>query len=177
LDRTALRELVMKLHEDELLTLKEDRRAKCWRSSEPSAAEVGNAYRSGGEDYTVVACEENTGGDVLRRFGKAEYERLREEFGPRWQKLWLVVVVIGDRTDKPRFLAPSGGKGGDYTHLPAQTIDEDSDGWKVEAVDDETLNGFAKAVAGDNEKRRERRKKKQRLRSARNLLKKALDDA
>lgn len=161
----------MKLHEDELTELKEQKPIKVWRAVEPGASDAGKSYSSGGQEYTVLSSEAVGRGDVLRRFGKSQYDKLREEFGAR-ADYWLIVVVWGDHTDKLRLLAPIGGKSGDYTALPALAMSEEP-----EAVDAETLNRFAKAAKPAKEKLIVARKKKQRLRSARNLLKKTLDDA
>lgn len=162
----------MRLTEEELVELRERQPTKCWRPIEPTAAQPGKSYSSAGEEYTVISCEEVSQGDVMRRFGKAQYDELK-----LWKQIWLVIVVHGDRTDSVRLLAPAGGKSGDYTHIAARAMKAVDGGAEPEAVDDEVLDGFAKAAEPDREKRVNARKRKQKRRSALNLLKKTMDDA
>jgi hypothetical protein len=162
----------MRLNAAELQELKEQKPTKIWRLVEQKA-EAGKSYSAVGEEYTVLSVDMLEQKDVLRRFGMKGYEDLVERLGP-WQQIWLIVVVAGDRTDRPRLLAPSGGKSGDYTSQSARAM-KDTVGVEPEAVSAEVVNQFSKAANSAIEATQTRRQKKQRLRSARDLLKKALD--
>lgn len=156
----------MKLSTTEITELKKQKPCKVWRLTEPPAAEAGKSYRAGDEDYTVLAVETLSGGDVLRRFGKSEYEKLRSEYIPEWERLWLVVVVAGDRTDKPNLLAYAGfGDAHGYsdrqrktkTGRPTVMTDE------PEAISRVEAQKMAKAVEAVSELKREEKRKKRRL--------------
>lgn len=133
----------MRLTAEEILELKKQKPCKAWRVVEPPYAEPGKSYRSGGQEYTVVSVELLSDGDILRRFGKAEYATLNERFEEGHAPLWLVVIVAGDRTDKLNLLTPTGspGDGHGYTSLRAKAMPEEP-----EAISRAESRKFALAV-------------------------------
>ena len=158
----------MKLSADELQELKEQKPTKVWRLVIPTDV-PGRHYSSAGTEYTVLSVDQLVRGDVLRRFGMKGHDELRERFGT-WETVWLVVIVYGDRTDSPRLLAPSGS-GRDYTDILGRAMPEEP-----EAVDAQVAARFAKAADADTVQRTTKRRKRQKIRSARNLLRRALDE-
>jgi hypothetical protein len=158
----------LRLTEDELEELKKQKPTKCWRLFEPTTAEPGKCYSSAGEAYTVVSSDLLVAGDVMRRFGHAEYDRLHDELGRSWRQLWLIVVVHGDRTDTPRFLAHAGmGDDRDYAKRQRMTKTGKSTTMMDEpAVSDDVLAQLAAAAEAASEKKRVERRKRQALRRA-----------
>jgi len=151
----------MRLTADETTELKKQKPCKAWRAVEPPYAEPGKSYRSGGQEYTVVSVELLSDGDILRRFGKAEYATLNERFGEG--QLWLVVIVAGDRTDKPRHIHWSG-RGGNERGYGDLFLGHKKTMSDMEAVADVDLNQFAAQAQAASEEKRFRRKLPKRIR-------------
>jgi hypothetical protein len=136
-------EPLLRLTTEEIVELKKQKPCKAWRLEKPKYAEEGKNYTSAGEEYTVLAVDLLSDGDVLRRFGKSEYEKQREDHGPSWRALWLIVIVAGDRTDRINLLAPTGspGDGHGYTSLLGRAMPEEP-----EAISRVEARKFALAV-------------------------------
>lgn len=150
----------MKLTAVEVVGLKKQKPCKAWRLEKPAFAEEGKSYRSSGEEFTVLSVELLSDGDVLRRYGKSEYEKQREDHGPSWRALWLIVIVAGDRTDRINLLAPTGspGDGHGYTSLLGRAMPEEP-----EAISRVEAARMADAVREMNNEKREARRKKRKL--------------
>ena len=167
----------MRLTDDEIVALKKQKPCKAWRLEKPKYAEEGKSYTSASVTYTVLAVEQLSDGDVLRRFGKSEYEKQREDHGPSWRALWLIVIVAGDRTDQPRYLAHAGmGDERDYSRRQRRTkTGRETTMLDEPTVSDEVLAQFARAANATTEDKQTKRQLKQRARTRLRDAKKALD--
>lgn len=112
----------MRLTDEEVKLLKRNAPVKVWRYQEPTACEIRKKYVADGEVYTVLDKRELSPSDVLRTQGKAVYQELYRQQFDHYGFIWLVVIQLGDYTDKPRFLQPSGRRSGDYTEDPNRAM-------------------------------------------------------
>lgn len=150
----------MRLTAKEIEELKKSKPFKLWRLAEPVHATPMKAYTVRGQVYTVLSVEAVSGGDIMRRFGKSEYAGLIDEFGEDWSGLWLVVLVAGDRTDKPRMMHWTG-RGGDARAYGNRLLGKKKVMQDMEAVGDEELDKYAAAAREQSEaKRRARRRER-----------------
>lgn len=93
-----------------------------WRFAHAVAgAEVGRCYSTRGMDYTILSVRLLTRQMVREK----ESQKMRLalwtlwiEQGGDYDAVWRVEIARGDFSDKPRFMQPTGRRGGDYTHDP-----------------------------------------------------------
>lgn len=127
----------MKLEDSEIKELKAGGPVKVWRfGDEPASSEPMHRYSSGGNEYTVIARREITADEILRTQSRLTYRTVREAVEANGGKAWLVVIVKGDRTDRPRLLQPSGRKSGDYTSDPHRAMEGEPEAISAEEADE-----------------------------------------
>lgn len=123
-----------------------------WRIVEPIYRE-GREYSAGlAGRMTVVAIAVVTVKTIrlpdIKRSGFVNYGDLLEDLRiDGWrgdpEPLWEIRVLAGDRTDRPRLLAPSGRRSGDYTNVPGRAMRDEPEAVSADDLERLAAQGVA----------------------------------
>jgi len=157
----------MRLNEQEKQALKESggkKPIKCWRYELPKACSTKHAYSTDGDVYTVLDVRTMTPADVMRTQGKGVYEALRVSWPESAAEIYMVVLLKGDWTDKPRFMQPTGRKSGDYTAEASRAM-RDVAGREPESLSETDLDRVTKEAREKSYRRRDNRVRSEAVRA------------
>lgn len=111
--------MFLRTHEREKLTnFRGDGRIKIWRwmHRNPLEGDLPVLCSVAGEIFTIVACYS------LERSACREQRWVVDNWPAGHTSVWCLEFLRGDWTDEPRYLAPTGRSGGDYTRNAARGI-------------------------------------------------------
>lgn len=98
---------------------------KIWRFLEPPV-EIGSRHTSDGEFYTVMDKRRLTAAEVMKTQTRPTFKALQGAWPEGVAVVWLIVVLKGDHTDRPRLLR-WGGSRFDYTERSDLAMNGDAD--------------------------------------------------
>jgi hypothetical protein len=128
----------MRLKPEEREALNSRGVVKLWRFAEPTASEPRQRYTSDGAVYTVLDKKRLTASDVMRTQPQSTFQALRISWPEDATHVWLIAITLGDHTDRPRLMQPTGRKSGDYTDRPELAMQDEP-----EAVSERENEDFA----------------------------------
>ena len=98
-----------------LLATAGKQRYTVWRFKEPVNAELNKVYEADGHMYTIRTCSLLTQSDVRRHEKRDIWQRLMEQWPDGVERVRRYSIMLGDWTDEPIYLQPTGRGSGDYT--------------------------------------------------------------
>ena len=130
----------MHLRNEEIAALKgsEQKPLRIWRFDEPAFSEPKRKYTAAELVYTVIRKVQLTPYEVMQGYGRGTWEALLPAWPEDKVTVWLVVIINGDWTDRPRLLSPAGRGTGDYTEQSAMAMEGEP-----EAITADEANEYA----------------------------------